>query len=275
MSPRRSSPYYSISNISGTAVLCCGAIAAATAVYWYCNNSKKDRSVALTSRPKFHVVFVLGGPGSGKGTQCALITKQYQSWKHLSAGDLLRAARNDPSNPIGAELNEYISTGKLVPSHVTCALIQQAMTISYQETGTTHFLIDGYPRNQANVDVWIDTTTSFLSPPKMHAVIDFVLYFACPDEVLVDRLQERGKTSGRVDDSNLDVIRQRIKTYHDESFPIISSYQQQYQQYTLDQNNSDSFELSSSSATAPPRLITIRADQTVENVFREAASYFV
>lgn len=68
--------------------------------------------------PEFRVVFVLGGPGSGKGTMCARIVDKY-GWVHLSAGDLLRAERKDPTSKNGELINDFIKEGKIVPVEIT------------------------------------------------------------------------------------------------------------------------------------------------------------
>lgn len=91
---------------------------------------------------KVSVVFVLGGPGAGKGTQCSLIAKQY-GYRHLSAGDLLREERNRPGSQYGDLINEFIKEGQIVPMHITIGLLKNAMTAD----GGVRFLIDGFPRD--------------------------------------------------------------------------------------------------------------------------------
>lgn len=88
------------------------------------------------------MVFVLGGPGAGKGTQCALLAKRYD-FCHLSAGDLLREERHRPGSECGELINEYIREGKIVPMHITIGLLKAAM----ERNGRGRFLIDGFPRD--------------------------------------------------------------------------------------------------------------------------------
>lgn len=151
------------------------------------------------SLPPCEVVFVLGGPGAGKGTQCQLLqdrlggnnnnssnndttttnNKNCTTWVHLSAGDLLRAERQ-----AGGELcdliNSKISAGELVPSEITCRCLEKAMMGAWEEriqSGfTTKFLIDGFPRSHENMKAWEDTMNRH--------TIKFVLNFDCPEEVL-------------------------------------------------------------------------------------------
>lgn len=80
-------------------------------------------------KPK--VIFVLGAPGSGKGTQCANIVKEY-NYVHLSAGDLLRAERNRPGSEVAQQIEEYIKLGQIIPVAITCSLLEKAMNEQMQ-----------------------------------------------------------------------------------------------------------------------------------------------
>merc|ERR1712010_75341 len=91
--------------------------------------------------------FVLGGPGAGKGTQCAKLVEHY-GFTHLSAGDLLRAERKSGSEN-ATLINNYINEGKIVPVEITVNLIKNAMEAVLPECN--RFLIDGFPRNTDNV----------------------------------------------------------------------------------------------------------------------------
>merc|ERR1712217_693846 len=102
---------------------------------------------------KPNVVFVLGGPGAGKGTQCANLVRDF-GVVHLSAGDLLRAERNSGSKD--AELiNNYIKEGKIVPVEITVGLIKRAMMKEMAQNEKFTFIIDGFPRNYDNLGVGI------------------------------------------------------------------------------------------------------------------------
>jgi len=146
------------------------------------------------------VIFVLGGPGSGKGTQCAKMVEKY-NYTHLSAGDLLRAERKSGSEN-AQKINDLISAGQLVPSDITVGLIKTAMekAVAGAEDKVT-FIIDGFPRNEAN-EVWWEKLIGDW------AEIRFVLFFDTTEEVMLERLLERGKSSGRSDDK-ADVIKAR------------------------------------------------------------------
>ena len=163
------------------------------------------------------VVFVLGGPGSGKGTQCANIVQRY-GYTHLSAGDLLRAevARGSPD---GQMIDACIAEGRLVPQEVTVSLLQTAMT----KSGNSKFLIDGFPRAMDQAEAF----EALIGPPS------FVLFFDCPEEEMRKRLLSRGQTSGRVDD-NEDAIVKRFHTFVQSSMPVIDYYARQGRVQSVD-----------------------------------------
>lgn len=88
------------------------------------------------------VLFVLGGPGAGKGTQCSNLVRDY-TFKHLSAGDLLREEQQRPGSEFGEMIKEYIREGKIVPMEVTIQLLENAMKAAMKEENKKKFLIDG------------------------------------------------------------------------------------------------------------------------------------
>lgn len=178
----------------------------------------KSKSKKSSSDEPFRVVFVLGGPGAGKGTQCQLLSDNL-GWAHLSAGDLLRAERKKEGSELAEVINSNISAGKIVPSEITVTLIRNAMEELRDEKGQVKFLIDGFPRSEGNVNAWNDVVGD-------KANVESVLFFECPEDILTSRLLERSKTSGRSDDS-IDVIRKRFVTYREESMPIIEMYKKE------------------------------------------------
>nr|KJB78716.1 hypothetical protein B456_013G014300 [Gossypium raimondii] len=169
------------------------------------NVANKDINVSLAEK-KPRVVFVLGGPGSGKGTQCANIVEHFH-YTHLSAGDLLRAEIKSGSEN-GTMIQNMIKEGKIVPSEVTIKLLEKAML----ESGNDKFLIDGFPRNEEN-------RAAFEAVTKIEP--EFVLFFNCPEEEMEKRLLSRNQ--GREDD-NIETIRKRFKVFLDSSLPVIEYY---------------------------------------------------
>lgn len=161
-------------------------------------------------KPK--VVFVLGGPGAGKGTQCQKIVQNF-GYVHLSAGDLLREERKRPGSEFGELIENYIREGKIVPVEITCNLLENAM----KDSGKEKFLIDGFPRNQNNLEGWNKALSNKVE-------LQFVLFFDCPLEICLERCLKRGECgSGRSDD-NADSLKKRFNTYLNETKPIIDHY---------------------------------------------------
>lgn len=163
------------------------------------------------------VLFVLGGPGAGKGTQCANLVRDY-SFTHLSAGDLLRAEQDREGSEFGALIKKYIKEGEIVPMEVTVQLLENAMTedIHNSKSKKAKFLIDGFPRK-------MDQAVKFeenVCPSK------FVLFYDCPEEEMQKRLLKRGETSGRADD-NAESIKKRFKTFVDTSMPVVDYFEKQ------------------------------------------------
>ncbi|XP_074273557.1 UMP-CMP kinase 3-like isoform X3 [Silene latifolia] len=155
--------------------------------------------------PQF-IGFVLGGPGSGKGTQCSKIVETY-GFTHLSAGDLLRNEISCSSKN-GSMILELIKEGKIVPSEVTVKLIQKAI-----RSGEKHkYLIDGFPRTEENRLAY---ERIIGAPPNL------VLFFDCPEEEMVKRVLNRNE--GRVDD-NKEIVKKRLQVFRELSLPVVDYY---------------------------------------------------
>eukprot|EP00475_Leptophrys_vorax_P033251 TRINITY_DN5201_c0_g1_i1.p1 TRINITY_DN5201_c0_g1~~TRINITY_DN5201_c0_g1_i1.p1 ORF type:complete len:586 (+),score=191.44 TRINITY_DN5201_c0_g1_i1:1510-3267(+) len=167
---------------------------------------------------KAEVVFVVGGPGAGKGTQCERIVSNF-GYVHLSTGDLLREAKDSGSEE-GVLITTYMAEGKLVPISVVMRLLKGAIDANVAK-GRRLFLIDGFPRNQENIDGWNE---AFGGNPNIS--VKFMLYLECPEPVMEQRLLKRGENSGRVDD-NAEAIKKRFKTFMDQSLPIIDYFEKQ------------------------------------------------
>lgn len=163
------------------------------------------------------VIFVLGGPGAGKGTQCANLVRDYH-FTHLSAGDLLREEQDRPGSEFGQLIKDYIKDGKIVPMEVTVQLLENAITevVNQDPSHKGKFLIDGFPRQ-------MDQALKFESDVCKS---QFVLFFDCPEDVMQKRLLERGKTSGRTDD-NAESIKKRFKTFEETSMPVVEYFEKQ------------------------------------------------
>jgi len=164
--------------------------------------------------PKPNVVFVLGGPGAGKGTMCELAESQL-GWTHLSAGDLLRAERLK-GGPTAAMIEEFVAAGKLLPSEITVTLLKNAMETVTRRTGKINFLIDGFPRSLSNLEGWFKILGKDLGIPKM-------LFFECPYHILEKRILGRAKYSERSDD-NVESLKLRFDTFKVETLPTVEYF---------------------------------------------------
>ncbi|KAE9406972.1 UMP-CMP kinase [Gymnopus androsaceus JB14] len=170
---------------------------------------------------KVTVIFVLGGPGAGKGTQCARLVQDF-GFCHLSAGDLLRAEQHREGSEYGQLIQTCIKEGTIVPMEVTVKLLKNAMAAALAEhrsgegwaDGRGRFLIDGFPRKMDQAEMFEHDVAKATA----------VLFFSTTEEVLLQRLLERGKTSGREDD-NAESIKKRFNTYKDQTMPVIEHYE--------------------------------------------------
>lgn len=161
------------------------------------------------------VVFVLGGPGVGKGTQCALLAARH-GFVHLSAGDLLRAERSRPGSPYADVIERYIREGRIIPQRITIALLLDAMRSvrdASANTGPTRFLIDGFPRD----------IPQGLEFEECVAPCAAMVFYDCPQDVLVRRIEARAQTSGRADD-NAETVAKRLRTFAESTLPVREAY---------------------------------------------------
>ncbi len=178
--------------------------------------------------PKANVVFVLGGPGAGKGTMCELAESQL-GWTHLSAGDLLRAER-EAGGPTAAVINDAIRDGKLAPDEIIVSLLKKSMETITRTTGRKNFLLDGFPRSLGNLEGWYDIFGRDAELPKM-------LYFECPYDVLRQRILGRAKYTGRRDD-NVESLKKRFDTFKAQTLPTVELFKSQGKCVEIDTSQS-------------------------------------
>ncbi len=174
--------------------------------------------------PEPNVVFILGGPGSGKGTMCELAEIQL-GWVHLSAGDLLREERKK-GGEVADSIEDFITGGKLVPREIIVNLLKSAMEYTTRTTGKNNFLVDGFPRSVNNLEGWLEASGPDAKLPKM-------LYFECPYDVLEKRVMGRAKFTGRSDD-NLESIKLRFDTFKAETLPTVELFKSKNQCVEVD-----------------------------------------
>lgn len=169
------------------------------------------------------VIFVLGGPGAGKGTQCERLVQKLD-FVHLSAGDLLREERAREDSQVGHIIRKHIREGTIVPMEITISLLKAAMIAA---TPKKKFLIDGFPRN-------IEQGVAFEEQVCQGRA---VLFFDCDEDIMIERLLSRSLTSGR-DDDNIESIRKRLVTYREITMPVIDFYAKQGKVFRFDSSAS-------------------------------------
>ena len=154
-------------------------------------------------------LILFGPPGSGKGTQAQKLIEKYQL-VHLSTGDLLRSEIANQT-PLGLEAKKLIDSGQLVPDEVVIGIIDNCLEKNAEANG---FLFDGFPRTIAQA-IALDKLLHLKGTQ-----IDLVLALQVDEDELVRRLLERGKVSGRSDDANEEVIRNRFAVYAKDTQPV-------------------------------------------------------
>uniref|UniRef100_U5EZ29 Putative uridylate kinase/adenylate kinase n=1 Tax=Corethrella appendiculata TaxID=1370023 RepID=U5EZ29_9DIPT len=168
------------------------------------------------------IIWVLGGPGCGKGTQCAKIVEKY-NFSHFSTGDLLRDEVASGSDK-GKELQEMMTKGILVSNEIVLKLLEAAM-VKVKST-TIGYLIDGYPREPAQGPEF----EKFIAP------VDIILYFECKNETLVARILKRASESAVVRaDDNEETLKTRIATFRTNTEKILEQYPTQLKRIDAEQ----------------------------------------
>ncbi|WP_396168649.1 adenylate kinase [Flavobacterium sp.] len=168
-------------------------------------------------------IVLFGKPGAGKGTQAEFLKEKY-NLMHLSTGDIFRFnIKNETA--LGKLAKTYIDKGDLVPDEVTIKMLEDTVNKNLDVAG---FLFDGFPRTLAQA-IELDT---FLDSKNWKITATIAL--EANDEVLVQRILERGKTSGRSDDQDEEKIRHRYQEYNEKTAPLIEYYKNQNKFYPVD-----------------------------------------
>jgi adenylate kinase len=167
------------------------------------------------STPRYQTFLIFGAPGSGKGTQGAILGR-IPRFHHFSCGDVFRSL--DTRTPLGQKFVEYSSRGELVPDELTVQLWQanlHSQAESHVFKPDIDFLVlDGIPRNVAQAKLMED-----------HIDVLQVFHLSCPNrDELRRRLRKRALKDNRFDDARDDVIDRRIRTYEEESKPMLEYY---------------------------------------------------
>ncbi|KAF2158746.1 hypothetical protein M409DRAFT_38112 [Zasmidium cellare ATCC 36951] len=163
----------------------------------------------------------VGGPGVGKGTQCALAVQEF-GFHHISVGDLLRRETTSKASPYGHFINESMKSSVLLPAQLTTYLLKQELHAA-QARGERQFLIDGFPRSMDQAASFETKISNVYSTISLH----------CSEEAMRKRLQERAKSSTRIDDDPT-VISRRLHTFEENNAPVLQHLQQHGTIYKID-----------------------------------------
>ncbi len=168
-------------------------------------------------------IVLFGKPGAGKGTQAEFLKGKY-NLTHLSTGDIFRFnIKNDTD--LGRLAKTYMDKGDLVPDEVTIQMLQSEVDKNPDSDG---FLFDGFPRTISQAEA----LDAFLESKSQ--AITATIALEADDEILVKRLLERGKTSGRPDDQDEEKIRNRYQEYNEKTAPLMNYYKEQNKFYAVD-----------------------------------------
>lgn len=163
-----------------------------------------------------HVV-LFGPPGSGKGTQAKLLAEKFKL-THISTGDLFRENIQNATE-LGKLAQSYMNKGQLVPDEVTSNMLKDFLQKHHNPKG---YIFDGYPRTIPQAQ-----TLDGLLQELFSSEVTIVLSLSVPDDILVQRLLNRGLSSGRSDDASEEVIQNRIQEYYAKTNPVAEFYKSQ------------------------------------------------
>lgn len=162
-------------------------------------------------------IVLFGPPGSGKGTQAQNLIQKF-NLKQISTGDLFRHNIKNETE-LGKLAKSYMDKGELVPDQVTIDMLTDELK---KPTDAKGFIFDGFPRTAFQTEALEGIVKDVLNDQ-----IDICLSLVVEDEILVKRLLERGKTSGRSDDADENIIRNRIKEYYTKTAEVAELYKKQ------------------------------------------------
>ena len=157
-------------------------------------------------------IVLLGAPGSGKGTQAALLEKHLKV-PHISTGVLFRAAIRE-ATPLGVKIQSLIERGELVPDDLALELLQERLV---QPDAVDGFILDGYPRNLSQAES-LDELLEKLGNGALE-----VFQIDVDSEKVIARIAQRAAKEGRSDDAN-EVVRNRMRVYEEQSAPVVDYY---------------------------------------------------
>ena len=181
------------------------------------------RAVYQLNQNEMINLVLFGKPGAGKGTQASFLKEKY-NLKHISTGEVFRYNIKNETE-LGKLAQSYIDQGDLVPDELTIKMLQDEVDNHPEASG---FIFDGFPRTAAQAEA----LDNFLESKDMQ--IDATIALEADDEILIERLLERGKESGRSDDQDVSKIRNRFDEYNQKTAPLRAYYEAQGKFHTVD-----------------------------------------
>lgn len=182
-----------------------------------CGDSSRPLEKVQIKRDKVNVLFILGGPASGKGTLCDKIKTEF-NYTHKSSGDILRAIVSKQEHPQWKELKEKMDKGEFVSSVELMGFIKE----EFKSLKGEKVLLDGFPRNKENLDEWNKSIRDEVNELGL-------VYLDCPKDIMQERSKTRAKEmaergeAARGDD-NEDTMLTRINNFFKDTVPIVKEY---------------------------------------------------
>jgi adenylate kinase len=161
-------------------------------------------------------IILLGPPGAGKGTQRERLVEKY-NFKEIIPGDLMRAEVKNKTD-LGLELEYYINNGLLAPHEIAMKIVKKKID-EYHNQGCKDIIFDGFPREIEQSDALEEIIKDYPDYKIKH-----VIFIDVDDNCVVERIKNRSLTSGRADDSDIEVTKTRIKVYHQKTANVVEKY---------------------------------------------------
>ncbi len=187
------------------------------------NNEPQNKNKERKNLNSMKTIVLFGPPGAGKGTQAVLLKDKYKL-VHISTGDVFRYNIKNQTE-LGKLAKSYIDNGDLVPDEVTIDMLKAEVN---NNPGANGFIFDGFPRTESQAQA----LDAFLE--EKNEGINGMVALEVPEDLLIERILNRGKTSGRADDQDVEKIRNRFQEYESKTAVLKDYYQKQDKYFGVD-----------------------------------------
>ena len=171
------------------------------------------------------IIFIIGGPGVGKGTICSYLTNDYPNIiSAFSTGDVLRSVVKEKKFMGWEKLEDDMKKGNLISSERVLFYLKEAILSSDKKI----ILVDGYPRNRENLEIWDENMKNYVE-------IKGVFFFDGSHDIMMKRIH--GRKDGREDDKNDEIIKKRIEVFEKETKPLINIFEKRGNLIRINSNN--------------------------------------